>query len=96
MQWIPSTGEEHMSTEKQEPVVWFDPNACIGDDCRVCSMQTEDHTIPLYTHPPKRKWQSLTDDEIKEIVGSYAGPIKGYTRELFDKIDAKLREKNGG
>jgi hypothetical protein len=43
-----------------------------------------------------RKWVSLTDDEIKEIIGSYAGPIKGYTRELFDKIDAKLREKNGG
>jgi hypothetical protein len=43
---------------------------------------------------PKREWQSLTDDEIKEIVGSYAGPIKGYARELFDKIDAKLREKN--
>ena len=44
----------------------------------------------------QREWQSLTDDEIKEIIGSYAGPIKGYTRELFDKIDAKLREKNGG
>ena len=43
----------------------------------------------------KKEWQSLTDDEIKEIVGSYSGPIKGYTRELFDKIDAKLREKNG-
>jgi len=45
---------------------------------------------------PKREWQSLTDDEIKEIIGSYsyAGPIKGYTRALFDKIDAKLREKN--
>jgi len=43
-----------------------------------------------------RKWVGLTDDEIKEIVGPYAGPIKGYTRELFDKIDAKLREKNGG
>ena len=45
---------------------------------------------------PKREWQSLTDDEIKEIIGSYAGPIKGYTRELFDKIEAKLMEKNGG
>jgi hypothetical protein len=46
-------------------------------------------------YKPQREWQSLTDDEIKEIVGSYAGPIKGYTRELFDKIEAKLREKNG-
>ena len=44
----------------------------------------------------KREWQSLTDDEIKEIVGSYSGPIKGYTRELFDKIETKLKEKNGG
>ena len=44
----------------------------------------------------KKPWVELTDDEIKEIVGSYAGPIKGYTRELFDKIDAKLKEKNGG
>ena len=42
----------------------------------------------------KKEWQSLTDDEIKEIIGSYAGPIKGYTRELFDKIEAKLRKKN--
>jgi hypothetical protein len=44
----------------------------------------------------KREWVSLTDDQIKEIIGSYAGPIKGYTRALFDKIDAKLREKNSG
>jgi len=49
---------------------------------------------PLYAAPPQRKWVGLTDDEIKEIIGSYAGPIKGYTRELFDKIEAKLREKN--
>jgi len=48
----------------------------------------------LYTHPPKREWVPLTDDEIKEIVGPYGGPIKGYTRALFDKIDAKLRENN--
>lgn len=39
-------------------------------------------------------WQYLTDDEIKEIVGSYGDGIGGYTRELFDKIEAKIREKN--
>jgi hypothetical protein len=44
----------------------------------------------------KKEWQYLTDDEIKEIVGSYGneGGIGGYTRELFDKIEAKIREKN--
>ena len=42
-----------------------------------------------------RQWRSLTDDEIKEIVGPWGDtPIKGYTRKLFDQIDAKLKEKN--
>jgi hypothetical protein len=40
-------------------------------------------------------WVGLTDDEIKEIVGPWGDtPIKGYTRELIDKIEAKLRSKN--
>ena len=42
----------------------------------------------------KKEWQYLTDDEIKEIVGSYGDGIGGYTRELFDKIQEKIREKN--
>ena len=45
--------------------------------------------------PAKRGWVGLTDDEIKEIVGPWGDtPIKGYTRYLFDKIEAKLKEKN--
>jgi hypothetical protein len=44
----------------------------------------------------KKTWQHLTDDEIKKIVGGYGnkGGIGGYTREMFDKIEAKIREKN--
>ena len=42
-----------------------------------------------------RQWQGLTDDEIKEIIGPWGEtPIKGYTRKLFDQIEAKLKEKN--
>ena len=41
------------------------------------------------------EWQGLTDDEIKDIVGSWGSlPIDGYTRKLFDQIEAKLKEKN--
>jgi hypothetical protein len=72
-----------MSTEKQE-----------SDDLTAAYMSGVYDGKNKYA--PQREWQSLTNDEIKEIVGSYSGPIKGYTRELFDKIDAKLREKNGG
>jgi hypothetical protein len=44
-----------------------------------------------------QEWQYLTDDEIKEIVSGgriYEGGIGAYTRELFDKIEAKIKEKN--
>ena len=46
---------------------------------------------------PQRPWVGLTDEEIKEIIGPWGNtPIKGYTRKLFDQIEAKLKEKNGG
>jgi hypothetical protein len=41
-----------------------------------------------------QEWQYLTDDEIKEIIGGYGDGVGAYTRELFDKIEAKIREKN--
>jgi hypothetical protein len=43
------------------------------------------------------EWVSLTDEEIKEIIGPWGEtPVKGYTRKLFDAIEAKLKEKNNG
>lgn len=39
-------------------------------------------------------WQYLTDDEIKEILGTYSKDLGPYVRELFDKIQAKIKEKN--
>jgi len=48
-----------------------------------------------YGTVPMKEWVGLTDDEIKEIVGPWGDtPIKGYTRKLFDAIEAKLKEKN--
>ena len=47
------------------------------------------------TAKSKHEWVGLTDEEIKEIVGPWGPtPIKGYTRKLFDQIEAKLKEKN--
>jgi hypothetical protein len=63
--------------------LWFEANK--GDD----------GAIPLYKDPPQRQWVGLTDEEIKEIIGPWGDtPIKGYTRKLFDQIEAKLKEKN--
>jgi hypothetical protein len=52
---------------------------------------------PLYTTPPKREWVTLSDDDIKEIVGNWGDtPIRGYTRKLFDEIDLMYRKRNYG
>ena len=79
-----------LAQPEQEPVAWMDKDSGV-----VGRLHQWKNAIPLYTAPPKREWQNLTDDEIKEIVGPWGDtPIKGYTRKLFDQIEAKLKEKN--
>ena len=78
-----------LAQPEQEPVKYVDVFNVLTP--------TEVKTIASkpYTKPPKREWQNLTDDGIKEIVGPWGDtPIKGYTRKLFDQIEAKLKEKN--
>jgi len=81
-------------TEKQEPVL----EVVNGQINRSWDAIPSGFTGLLYTTPPaaqRKEWQGLTDDEIKEIIGSWGDtPIKGYTRKLFDQIEAKLKEKN--
>ena len=74
-----------------EPVAWMDAGGRLyqfpDDADRGQTMR------PLYL---EREWVNLTDDEIKEIIGSWGDtPIKGYTRNLMDQIQDKLNEKNG-
>ena len=60
--------------------------------CERCGKRTNDiHTCT----PPQRTWVYLTDEHIKEIVGPWGDtPIKGYTRKLVDRIEAKSKELN--
>ncbi len=43
---------------------------------------------PLYTAPPQREWQGLTDEEYAEIMD------KTYGHKMIDAVVEKLREKN--
>jgi hypothetical protein len=54
------------------------------------------YTIPLYTVPPKREWQGLTDGDIAQTMhGSVEGSnILPY--QFARGIEAKLKEKNCG
>ena len=40
---------------------------------------------------PKREWVDLTHEEMKEIWDGH-----GWYVTLFEKVQAKLKEKNGG
>jgi predicted house-cleaning NTP pyrophosphatase (Maf/HAM1 superfamily) len=69
----------------------------VNEETGRCSIRIFDHAKVLIRKLEERRvWHYLTDDEIKEIVGGYGneGGIGGYTRELFDKIEAKIRAKN--
>ena len=91
-------GKAAFAQPAQEPVAFS--AEIVADVNGTLSTQWADWWIPnegdkLYTAPLQRTWVGLTDDQIKEIVGPWGDtPIKGYTRELIDKIEAKLREKN--
>lgn len=84
-------------TALRERLAQSEMQPCAGRNCG--STNPNLHSAECFEDYEKatgmRVWQGLTDDEIKEIVGPWGDtPIKGYTRKLFDQIDAKLREKN--
>jgi hypothetical protein len=69
----------------------------VNKETGVRHIRVFDHAkILLRKLQERQQWQYLTDAEIKEIIGSYGNEsgIGSYTRELFDKIEAKIREKN--
>jgi hypothetical protein len=88
-----------MGVVESEPVAWVMQNA----DWQITDVITpEEHdrvegayTIPLYTAPPKREWQGLTDGDIAE------GAKQSWVdKQAFESVawwaNAKLKEKNCG
>lgn len=69
---------------QQEPVAWrhrgnlheFDP-----------SDWAEGPVTPLYTTPPRREWQGLTEEEINRF-SKWAHP------DIIETIEATLKDKN--
>jgi hypothetical protein len=55
----------------------------------------------VYTHPPRREWQGLTDEEIQSVIQlerekrfQRRPPLPLSMTELSHAIEAKLKEKN--
>lgn len=84
-----------LAQPEQEPVAWVYPDGLEALKNRKCWTAYGTHQNgmmrPLYTAPPQREWQGLTDEEILIIYNTHTNANEwGYERA----IEAKLREKN--
>jgi hypothetical protein len=89
--------------EQAEPVAWMvytlDGNSvCVTDDP---ADFTDGHrALPLYTHPPRRAWRGLTEEEVNDCI-KYPGRSlfarDGTTSQRIARaVEAALKEKNHG
>ena len=82
-----------LNLTKTDRPITVKPTTCFGNPAKTAQWYTCPNCAKQ--SPLTLEWVGLTDDEIKEIVGPYGDtPIKGYTRKLFDQIEAALRSKN--
>jgi hypothetical protein len=77
--------------ETQEPVAWMQGTGLYWpDDAAIGEPDCE----PLYTAPPQREWQGLTDEEVMSLLPGAVRLPPGWV-DTVRAIEAKLREKNG-
>lgn len=88
---LEATGKDSLQVE---PVAWMDRE---GDIYRMPEIKNwaPPHTL-LYTAPPQREWQGLTDEEIDAIDdANWDTDCKVWgIRDFARAIEAKLKEKN--
>jgi len=82
----------------QEPVAWFCELPDNKISIKIVGKPTEGNWKPLYTAPPQREWQGLTENEIKHLWYEACQTNLELTSQLIvhlaRNIEAKLKEKN--
>lgn len=85
--------------EDAKPVAWMARHGA-GMDITTWKDRAEEwgrywRVTPLYTAPPRREWQSLTEDEAENILTSWM--VFNSNDKSFDlvlAVEAALKEKN--
>jgi hypothetical protein len=84
--------------EQAEPVAWMRPDETL---CVVREVAEDEGYQPLYTHPPRREWRGLTEEEIQSVIQlerekrfQRRPPLPLSMTELSHAIEAALRSKN--
>jgi hypothetical protein len=82
--------EAALEQPEQEPVAWMTPGKDIIT-CNGAGTRFNDWT-PLFTHPPRREWRGLTEEEVINL-SDLRGGCYGTT-DFARAIEAALKEKN--
>jgi hypothetical protein len=98
-----------LAQQEREPVAWMDDfgNAFPLGAVKGAGSWRDDHQrnwTPLYTHPPRREWQSLTEEEIGDVFqaarNAKLGSANDNSRhrlsvvEIARAVEQALKEKN--
>jgi len=54
----------------------------------------QERSFPLYTHPPRREWRSLNEEEIWRAIKSCGTAYGLEVNSIARAIEAALRSKN--
>ena len=78
--------------EKQEPVAWVECDGELVWNNREAAIGRN-----LYTAPPQREWQGLTEKEQDAVFKTFSRSDaykKDFLNRIASSIEAKLKEKN--
>lgn len=92
-------GLKMKAEQEAEPVAWMSMTD-EGSDLLSFAKPTEDpRPVPLFAHPPRREWQTLTDEEILSALIRVDAETKrlplGF-RAFARSVEEALRRKNHG
>ena len=84
---------------EQEPVAWRFYEGDVWCYVDHLTDLPQNKFEPLYTAPPQREWQGLTDEEIREFEIWFDDEEEKHgwnpPADIVKYIEAKLKEKNG-
>jgi len=83
---------------EQEPVAWIQPDHLQKAKqapflCRVEPTQRCADFVPFFTHPPRREWRGLTEEDIWTLAANSLDSVLGRLH-FARAIEATLKERN--
>jgi hypothetical protein len=96
--WCPEVIEAlraALEQPEQEPVAWLKTMYSGTRPMLEVDHLRKDTSTPVYTHPPRREWQGLTEEDMEDLLPLYSDPSANTEMlEFAAAIEVKLKEKN--